>query len=167
MADFLKKLSSYNLFNYLLPGVIFATLATDFTRYSFIQSDIIIGAFTYYFIGLVISRIGSLIVEPLLKQLSILQFSDYSDFVSGSKKDEKIDLLSEVNNTYRTICALFISLLLLKLYEFINVEFSIPEEWNKTLLIVVLLIMFLFAYRKQTNYITKRIKANLEKSDEM
>ena len=158
MKELLSKLSSYNLFNYLLPGIIFALLASEVTRYSFIQQDIIIGAFLYYFIGLVISRFGSLAIEPLLKRLSFLQFADYKDFIVASKKDEKIELLSEVNNTYRTLSSLFILLLLLKLYEKVEGRFPILKEWEAVILMVLLLIVFLLSYRKQTGYITKRIK---------
>ncbi|MBA7677995.1 hypothetical protein ES703_86262 [subsurface metagenome] len=158
MKELLSKLSSYNLFNYLLPGIIFALLESEVTRYSFIQQDIIIGAFLYYFIGLVISRFGSLAIEPLLKRLSFLQFADYKDFIVASKKDEKIELLSEVNNTYRTLSSLFILLLLLKLYEKVEGRFPILKEWEAVILMVLLLIVFLLSYRKQTGYITKRIK---------
>src|SRR4030042_1443125 len=105
MKEILDKLSSYNLFNYLLPGIIFVILAGKITHYSFVQEDIILGAFLYYFIGLVISRFGSLVIEPLLKCLSFVQFADYKDFVSTSKKDDKLELLLEVNNTYRTLCS--------------------------------------------------------------
>ncbi len=116
MKDLLSKLSSYNLFNYLLPGIIFVVLAKDLCNYSFIQQDIVIGVFLYYFIGLVISRFGSLVIEPLLRHVSFLKFADYKDFVAASKIDEKIELFSEVNNTYRTLCSLFILLGLLKIY---------------------------------------------------
>ena len=160
MKDLLDKLSSYNLFNYLLPGIIFVVLASEVTHYSFIQQDIVIGAFLYYFIGLVISRFGSLVIEPLLKYFSFLQFADYKDFVAASKKDEKLELLSEVNNTYRTLSSLFILLLLLKLYEKVEGIFPILKEWDAVILMVLMLIIFLLSYRKQTTYITKRIKAN-------
>lgn len=160
MKDILSKLSSYNLFNYLLPGVIFAVLASEVTQYSFIQRDIVIGLFLYYFIGLVLSRFGSLAIEPLLKRFSFLHFADYKDFVTASKKDEKIELLSEVNNTYRTLCSLFTVLLLLKLYEKIVARFPVLKEWDAIVLMVLLLVMFLLSYRKQTSYITKRIKIN-------
>ena len=160
MKDLLSKISSYNLFNYLFPGIIFVILASEFTHYSFIHKDIVIGLFLYYFIGLVVSRFGSLVIEPLLKYLSFLQFSEYKDFVAASKKDEKIELLSEVNNTYRTICSLFILLFLLKLYEKIEGIYPDLKEWNIIILVVLLLAMFLFSYRKQTSYITKRIEVN-------
>ena len=160
MKDILSKLSSYNLFNYLLPGIIFVILASEFTHYSFIQQDIVIGVFLYYFIGLVISRFGSLVIEPLLKYLSFLKFADYKDFVAVSKKDEKIELLSEVNNTYRTLSSLFTLLLLLKLYEKIEGRFPVLQEWDALVLVVLLLVLFLLSYRKQTSYITKRIEVN-------
>ena len=158
--EILSKLSSYNLFNYLLPGVIFVAVAGKFTRYSFVQQDIVIGLFLYYFIGLVISRFGSLAIEPFLRQLSFLTFTDYKDFAAASKKDEKLEILSEVNNTYRTLCSLFTLLLLLKVYEKIEDRFFALKDWSGIILLALLLVMFLFAYRKQTLYIIKRIKTN-------
>lgn len=160
MNDLLAKLSSYNLFNYLLPGVIFALLARDLIHYPVAPQSIITGAFLCYFLGLVISRFGSLIIEPILKHTKLVRFADYKDFVAASKKDDHLALLSEVNNTYRTLCALFCLLLLLKLYMGIEAKFSILQNWDTTILLVLLLAMFLFSYRKQTFYITKRVAAN-------
>mgnify|MGYP003490907514 CR=1 FL=1 len=65
MEKLLEKLTSYNLFNYLFPGIIFSVLLEKTTSYSIIQDDIIIEAFLAYFIGLLISRISSLIIEPI------------------------------------------------------------------------------------------------------
>ena len=159
MKELLDKLTSYNLFNYLLPGIIFVILASKYTHYTLIQQDIVIGVFLYYFIGLVISRFGSLAIEPFLKYISFAKFADYKDFVNASKKDEKIELLSEVNNTYRTLCSLFILLFLLKLYEKVECIIPILKEWHAIILMALLLAIFLLSYIKQTSYITKRIKA--------
>ena len=71
MKDLLEKISSYHFFNYLLPGILFAVVAQYTTVYDFLQKDIIIGAFVYYFIGLVISRVGSLLLEPILKRFLV------------------------------------------------------------------------------------------------
>src|SRR6266540_3344577 len=100
MKELIDKMSSYNLFNYLLPGVLFIIILDGFTTYSFTQDNLIVGAFVSYFIGLVISRFGSLIIEPVLKKISFLRFADYAEFVFASKKDSKIDVLSESNNMY-------------------------------------------------------------------
>src|SRR3989338_258179 len=160
MNDILEKISSYNLFNYLLPGVLFVVILEKFTTYSFVQENLIVGAFVYYFGGLVISRFGSLIVEPLLRKISFLKFADYEDFVSASKDNAKIEILSETNNMYRTFTTMFLLLALAKVYEFIEYKLPVIKDWNPYILILVLSLMFLYSYRKQTQYITKRIKTN-------
>lgn len=160
MKELLDKISSYNLFNYLFPGILFAVLSRVITSYSFLQENLIIGVFVYYFLGMVISRIGSLVIEPVLKKLSFLKFADYKDFIEASKKDSKIELLSEINNMYRTLCSLSILLVLLRLYELIESKLPILKSVNSYILAILILVIFLFSYRKQTNYITKRIKAN-------
>ena len=109
MKEVLDKITSYNLFNYLLPGIIFAFLATELTKYSLVQEDITSGVFIYYFMGLVVSRFGSLVIEPLLKRISFLKFKKYKDFIAAVKADPKIDVLSEANNTYRTIYCAFLT----------------------------------------------------------
>lgn len=159
--DLLEKISSYNFFNYLLPGIIFAVIAKELLPYQLIQADIVIGAFVYYFIGLVISRVGSLVIEPLLKKIRFLKFADYKDFISASKTDSKIEIFSEANNTYRTFCSMLLLLLLLKLYIYIEFFYPIIKAFDLYILIGLLLILFLYSYKKQTEYITKRIKAAL------
>lgn len=163
MKDLLDKLSSYNIFNYLLPGIIFVVLAEKLTSFSFVQKDIVLGVFLYYFIGLVISRIGSLFIEPILKKLKFITFAPYSGFVSASKEDAKLDTLSEVNNMYRTFCSLFMFLIILKCYELISTKYPVGAGWHSEMLAIGLLALFLFAYRKQTKYITKRVAALTEK----
>jgi hypothetical protein len=159
MNELLTKISSYNLFNYLLPGVIFAVLAGDTFRFPILQRDLISAGFLCYFVGLVISRFGSLVVEPILKRLSFIKFSDYRDFVTASKEDNQIAVLSEANNTYRTFSSLFILLLLLRIYAKVEGKIRSLKGWDAAILILLLLVMFLFSYRKQTSYVSKRVKA--------
>ena len=66
MEDLLAKISSYNFFNFLFPGVIFAVIAERVTSYTFLHNNLVIDFFVCYFIGLTISRVGSLLLEPLL-----------------------------------------------------------------------------------------------------
>lgn len=157
MKTFIDKLSSYNLFNYLFPGIIFAVISEKITPYSFLQDDIVVGIFVYYFIGLIVSRFGSLVAEPILIKVKFLKFATYDDYVKVSQKDSKVELLSEVNNMYRTISSLFILLFILKLYSLVEYNYPIIEHSRFLILISILLIIFLFSYRKQTIYITNRI----------
>src|SRR5579863_3874075 len=160
MNELLTKLSSYNLFNYLQPGVLFAVLASEVTPYYLLRKDLVTGLFLYYFLGMVVSRFGSLVISPVLRGLGFVRFADYKSFVVASKKDPQMEILSEVNNTYRTLSSLFSLLLLLKICAKIEATFPWLREREALLLVVILLIMFLFAYRKQTSFIVKRIKAN-------
>jgi len=160
MKDILDKLTTYNIFNYLFPGVLFVIIAKATTDYDFIQEDNLLGAFLYYFIGMTVSRFGSVIIEPLFKKIKFLNFRDYKEYVVASKQDTKIELLSEVNNTYRTLNAMMFLLLILKLYNFCSIKFELSHTFSLICLTILTTILYLFSYRKQTNYITKRIDAN-------
>jgi hypothetical protein len=161
MNELLEKISSYNLFNYLFPGVLFAVVADAVTGTQLIQNDIVIGVFTYYFFGAVVSRIGSVVIEPILRRLEFIRFAPYGDFVRASKSDPKLEILSETNNMYRTLCALFLLIGALTAYD----KLATTLPWLKTaapsISIFGLFILFLISYRKQTNYISQRIEAQL------
>lgn len=159
MKDLLEKITSYNLFNYLLPGAVFVGLAKWFLDVDLVQENDLIGAFLYYFIGMVISRVGSLVIEPFLKYLNFIKMAEYSEFISASKIDAKIEVLSETNNTYRTIASMLFVLIFLKLYFFIKSYFFVPDWVNPILLAIMLLVIFFYSYKKQTSYIKKRIAA--------
>ena len=66
----LDKISSYNIFNNLFPGIVFCYIVDQTTRFTFIRSgweNVVM----YYFVGMLISRVGSLTVEKWLKALKI------------------------------------------------------------------------------------------------
>jgi hypothetical protein len=159
MKEILEKLTSYNLFNYLLPGVLFAIILDGVTSYSLIQDDIIVGAFVYYFAGLVVSRVGSLVIEPLLKKVGFLNFVPYPEYAAAIKVDPTIEILSEANNMYRSFTALFLLLIFAKTYEMIAIAKHIPENLVLPSVVVILSILFLLSYRKQTTYVVKRINS--------
>jgi len=160
LDDLWAKISSYNIFNYLLPGILFAAFVQPIAGYKIDQPNLLLAVFVYYFIGMVISRIGSLIVEPVLKKIGFLNFADYGDFVRASAKDAKIETLSEANNTYRTLIALFICLALTWAYRTFEHIFPAIGSWTPYLIAGTIFLLFLFSYRKQAAYITKRIDAH-------
>jgi hypothetical protein len=160
MSELLNKISSYNIFNYLLPGIAFSALASWMMHRPLPQANVLTAAFLYYFVGLVVSRFGSLVIEPLLRSLSFVHFVAYKDYVAASKKDDHLTVLSEVNNTYRTLCSAFSLLLFVKPYALLAMRFPALKEWDVTILSILLLALFLFSYRKQTDYVVKRTKAN-------
>lgn len=160
MKELLDKLSSYNIFNYLLPGVLFATLVDALTSLHVLQKDIVVGVFVYYFLGSVVSRIGSLFVEPLLRKIGVITYAPYEDYVRATKIDPKLEVLSEANNMYRTICSLMLCIGVVVLYDLASIRWPILHSIASSVLIIGLFALFLLSYRKQTTYITKRIEAN-------
>ncbi len=149
----LSKISSYNFFNNLLPGVLFYYFAGLLWRYELPNINIITLFFIYYFTGMVIGRIGSLIFQPLLFRLGFLPKSKHHDFVNALRKYEKIEVLSETNNTYRTLYSLFGCLIILSLINSVYPLKDIPIF----IFVFILFVLFLFSYLKQSRYIISYI----------
>ena len=164
MKELLDKLTSYNIFNYLLPGVLFAGIGSYYAQYPLIIDNIVISVFVYYFYGLVISRIGSLIIEPFLKKLQFVRFAPYPQFVAASKVDEKIEVLSETNNMYRSLISMLICLLLAMTYSHLENTYAWFSGYTQSVVIVLLLLLFAFSYKKQSEYITNRVSGTSKKN---
>jgi hypothetical protein len=162
MEELAKKISEYQIFNFLLPGAVFAALVTKTTNYNLVLSNVILALSVYYFLGLVISRCGSLVISPLIKMLKIVKFAPYPDFLRASKTDAKLDMLSQENNMYRSFISMFAIYLAVFLYS--KNIFNINDHINFDTAVLVLtllgLLVFTLAYRKQTHFITKRIRTS-------
>lgn len=162
---FIEKISRYNFFNYLFPGVLFVILAPNFFGISlmlFFHENLIASLFLAYLLGMIISRVGSMVIETFLRWVKFIEFVKHEDYLDALKKDEKIDTLSEENNIYRTLISLFSLLLLIRwLVPLLGHYVSVSGIYMTIL--VLCLILFLFSYRKQTKYITRRIKRILSK----
>jgi hypothetical protein len=147
----------YNIFNYLFPGVVFCVIADRYLAIPLLQDSIINGLLLYYFVGLVISRFGSIAIEPILKKTGVIKFDDYQDYIVASKKDPKIELLSESNNTYRTLLSAFLILCVAAIGAKLVQSEPILIDILKYSILPGLVILFGFSYKKQTEYISKRI----------
>lgn len=166
MEDFVKKLSEYQFLNFLLAGTVFVAILAKTTEVDLASDNLIVSFFTAYFIGLVISRIGSIVTEPLLKKLRIVRFAPYTDYLSAVKKDPKIDILSQENNMYRTLISTFVVYILVFLvYHNAAPVVGGRGEAITYALAIALTILFILAYRKQTHYITKRVNKAIGEQD--
>ncbi len=165
-TNIIEKISRYNLFNYLLPGVVFVIFALyifDFDMDKISNMNLVFTLFFAYFVGMVVSRLGSVIFEPLLKWTKFVKFAEYNHFLEATKIDKKIDELSEENNVYRTYIALFATLLFLYIVKIAIVYFKFTDTQTEITILILLFVLFLFAYRKQTKYIRNRVINNLKK----
>lgn len=158
MKDILEKISSYNLFNYLLPGVIFSVLGQRLGIIGLPKADVIVLAFLYYFIGMIVSRVGSLIMEPVFKKLKIVSYSSYADYLQASEKDLKMTTMVEVNNTYRTLAATFLALVVGLVITVAADKLSLSVETREYWLSGGLFVLFVYSFRKQSAFIESRIQ---------
>jgi hypothetical protein len=120
MTELLRKLETYRIFNYLLPGAIFIFACEIIGIYKFDDQNLLVSAFIAYFLGMTISRIGSLIFEKALEKVGFVKRSSYDDFVVAEKTDEKISKLLEEANTYRTILATILAISVAILAKFLG-----------------------------------------------
>jgi hypothetical protein len=156
--EIIEKISSYNLFNYLLPGILFVYAISNITNFNLLIDNVVIAIFLYYFVGLVINRFGSIVIQPLLETVKFVRSANYKDFLPASEKDNKIELLSEINNMFRTFISMLVLILLTIVYDKIAICFCIPLKNTIVALVIALLVLFLFSYRKQTTFIRKRVE---------
>lgn len=169
----LEKISSYNIFNNFFPGIAFCYMVKIFTDYELDIGNLWENIFIYYFWGLVIGRIGSLVIENLLMKVRIknkksklkenyIERASYKEYIKASEKNSFIKILNETNNMYRAMISVFASVLIIKLYEILSIYFinlfgkiEIPLE---ILLLITGMILFIVSYKKQTDYIRKRVQ---------
>jgi hypothetical protein len=163
VSDFLSKLSSYNLFNNLVPGVLFVWISGAIVGRDLVPRDVLVSLFVYYFVGMVIGRFGSLVMEPVLKRTKFLRYGNYGDFVRASKIDPKIETLLEVSNMYRCITAMLVLLLLVRPFVWLAAKVTFARIHWAELLCTVLLVTFAFSFRKQNDFINRRVAANAER----
>lgn len=166
MEDLAKKISQYQLLNFLLSGTILAFLISKTTPFDLLFDNLLLGIFVYYFMGFIASSVGSLLIEPLYKFLHIIKFIPYDKYLAASKRDAKIDTLSQENNTYRTLIAMlivYVTIYVLCLW--LGEEF-LRQEWVIVSSSGLLIILLSLAYRKQTKYIVARANGLTNKNNQ-
>jgi hypothetical protein len=158
MNDFVAKISSYDIFNNLVPGAIFAYFLKVLGISEVGTSSILVDVVLYYFLGMIVSRIGSLLVDPLLKFFKIIPAGDYSAFIKASDMDPKILTLLESRNLYRTTLALLLVTLAAYLWQAYLPALGITSRGQTIVMLVCLAVLFLLAYRKQDWFIHQRVE---------
>ena len=157
-----EKISEYNLFNYLLPGSVFLVSWRYVSGAVPFENSILLFLISAYFLGMVLSRIGSLVIEPVLLWARFVRFCDYGEFVRAEVMDPKLTTLSQENNTYRSMTAVFCVLLLAKAALLVRPQFALWDRAAGWGCLVALLVLFACSHRKQCRYIVKRVKATMK-----
>ena len=145
------KFSIYQYLNFILTGLIFCgctivvfsknvddiTLIKNISGLSLGIETIIVFIMIgiIYELGLIINRIGSILIEPIYKKLHFVKFNDDYKRFNEAKKDYPIlDVLSREYALSRTQISLYLILAILSI---------IQHQW--ILLIIFLLLVLLFS----------------------
>lgn len=154
-----EKLSSYNLITNLIPGAVLA-VALEAAGLPLVPPDKV-GAFVVlaYILGAISSRLGSLLLDPILERAKWLPAKDYPAFVKASQGDTKLDTLVETANSYRTFA--MAGILFFVVYGFYRVGKSVRFSSEEFVLLSVAAVtaLFIFSYRKQFRYVASRVAA--------
>lgn len=160
MDKILDKISSYSLFNHLVPGIIFILLLKFFCGISLASQDLAKDFILYYLIGLVVNSVGSIVIEWFFKSIGVIKHESYESFLIAEKKDAKIATLLEVNNMHRGIFAAFVMVFCIKIMQIVlNDKIFYSHDAAKIGLSIMIMTLLGSYYIKQNRYIARRIKS--------
>lgn len=156
-----EKISSYQIFTYILPGIVFlAPLSWYYTK-EIPATSIWEKLLICYFVGMTVSRIGTFVFESWPSHIKWkwlgIQLIDYPALIKAEKKDPKINSLLQVSNTYRSMAAASFSLLLVAILNYyFPLGFNFPHGLH--ILNLFLCLLFYFSFKKQYWYVNERVK---------
>lgn len=155
--ELLDRIGSYNLFNNLLPGAIFCYLADRYFDAALISGDVFVDFFVFYFVGLICSRFGSLVLENVLRKIGLIATIGYQDFLRREQADTKLQAILEARNSYRSLLACVILLILYGTFLRLVSLFPILDEWRDWIFTLALAVVLAAAYVKQDRYVRERV----------
>jgi hypothetical protein len=162
ITKLLDKISAYQVVNYIIPGSVLCVLLKHIVGYDIIAFSMIENVIICYFVGMVNSRLGSLILYPILKKTKFIKEAEYLDFVTAEKKDSKVTILSDINNVFRSFANVMLLLLCSLGIKNIDCISNFVVRNINWIAIISLFILFLFSVRKQTKFVRDRVEANKE-----
>lgn len=188
MTELLKILGTYEIFTNFIPGCIFFILAPAqfqsniLNNYMSSEQNMIFIAFLCYFLGTIINRIGSLVLEPIAKG-RLVHYVAYKKYLEAEKieqqnESDKLHCLVRVNNLFRAYMAMTLCLIGTNIY---YSSISVSSEANGGSIFCILIaivfcdnwinwllcLIFALSYRKQTSYIKGNVESLLENTNDL
>lgn len=159
MDNISGKISPYDLLNVLFPGVLAVAFYSWCFEVSISAIDVVSSAVYFcitYLVGIIVSRIGSLIIEPLFKKFGFITW--HKNYYKAERRDSKISILLKVMNMYRTLVALIVSCCVLSLAAtFFTRTITCCTCLQLLLMLFAIMILFSMSYIKQSKAIYRRV----------
>ena len=157
------KVPFYEFLNMLLTGIVFVVgfavicpeyllmfLSSELAKSFSTKSEILIAACVFaitYEIGLLINRLGSVFIEPLIKKVKWIEFND--DYVLFNEKKKIHPILATLSREYASSRTRIVLYFLLTILSFMNSRY-----W----LALVSLGLMIFYYLSCKKYSSKIVK---------
>ena len=144
MEKIISSIPVYNLLTNLIPGTVLAALlkfCVEGCDIFSLTNNIWILAVILYILGIINSRISSLVFEPLIRMFKIVKCASHKDFTDAELKDISV---------FSIVLVIKLSFLFSSAKNFITDNIC----W---IILSLGVLLFLCAYRKQVSYITSRI----------
>ena len=133
----------------MLPGAsLLGTLKFIFTIDIKVNENIWWFLLASYVVGIILSRIGSLLIEEVFKKMGFIKGYNVGNYIAKRKEDDMVETLLSFANLYRSFCALSIVLIIVTMVK----GYGFCDYWHYFLLEVLLLLLFAFSFCKQYNY---------------
>lgn len=157
MNEFLKslseKLSAYQLFNFIYPGAVFLGILSYKGVPLGMLKEIWWFLLASYFLGMTISRFGSIAIESICLKFGWIEKYDIKRYADNIAKNSFTTILLELTNIYRTICSMGILLFLCTIFKY-------QQDDKCCMLFVEVLFVLLFgiSFIKQHHYLEDKLK---------
>ena len=157
----LEKLSSYNILTNIIPGAVLCVVLRYLVGYDlFADNNWFVLGVLFYILGVINNRFSSLVIGPFLTWIKFVKPCSYKEFIKTENVDPKVTVLSTENNVFRSYIAVFCLSLLALLYKTVLSKWAILSDNINLVVLVILVILFAFSYRKQTKLLSQRIAIN-------
>ncbi len=153
MNELIQKLSSYDLVNTFVPGIALAYAMRLLGYLDLGSIDVFTEAVLAYLLGLVGSRVGSLVLEPLAIKFGLI-WRNYPAYVAAQKSDKRLTELTTIANMYRALAGSMLVLAVLALGTLVPVGYRV---WLLVGYGAACFVLLLLAWLKQDGYVKKRI----------
>lgn len=163
----IDKFSPYQLFCNLFPGFLVVRGFCYVTSTTLVTENICETLGVIYFYGVAVSRVASIIVEPVLKRLFKIQFAPYSEYLEALRQDISLADLMREANMFRILLTVVLILLFIFL---LNLIPFVQKRWCSSCFfvisqVIVFIPVFACSYRKQCVFVVERIEKILRKEE--
>jgi len=154
-----EKLDAYDVVANLVPGAAL-TYALHFSKFPTPAPENWAAFLLVSFVaGVTTNRLGSLVLDPILRRFKFLNPKNYDSFVASERNDRKLETLVANHGLYRTFFTAGIIYLALLVVSHWAPAIASADQLIFVLFVLAGMVVFLFAFRKEDGYIHARIEA--------